>query len=113
MGFTQSYNYVPKKMFRMSGRWANFWKLKKSSAVISCLKNDINNELKQANIEFKNLIIEKEKNIPVLETRVDELDQYTRIDDMIIGSLGVGHSSYAAAHANARETPDTASQEDL
>ena len=98
---------------------ANFTRLLetalKSEAVISCLKKAITNELQQANIELKYLIIEKDRKIAILETSVDDLEQYTRIDDIIISGLGVRHSSYAraAAHANARETPDTASQDDL
>ena len=52
--------------------------------VISCLKNAITSELKQANTELKHLIIEKDKKIAVLESRVDDLEQYTRIDDLII-----------------------------
>ena len=83
--------------------------------VIKCLKNAITSELKQANTELKNLIIEKDKKIAVLESRVDDLEQYTRIDDLIISGLGVRHTSYAraAAHGNARETPDAATQDDL
>ena len=82
--------------------------------VISCLKNAITSELKQANTELKNLIIEKDKKIAVLESRVDDLEQYTRIDDITISGLGVRHTSYAraAAHGNARETPEATSQED-
>ena len=51
----------------------------------------------------------------MLESRVDDLEQYTRIDNLIISGLGVRHTSYAraAAHGNARETPDAATQEDL
>ena len=76
----------------------------KSEAVISCLKNAITSELKQANIELKNMIIEIDKKIAVLESRVDDLEQYTRIDDIIISGLGVRHSSYA---------PEAAYQEDI
>ena len=45
--------------------------------VTSCLKNAITSELKQANTELKNLIIETDKKIAVLESRVDDLEQYT------------------------------------
>ena len=77
-------------------------------------ENAITSGLKQANTELKNLIIETDKKIAVLESRVDDLEQYTRIDDIIISGLGVRHTSYAraAAHENARETPDAAYQED-
>ena len=57
----------------------------------------INSELKQANVERKNLIIEKDKKTSVLESGVDELEQNTRIDDIIMSGLGVRHSSHAAA----------------
>ena len=77
--------------------------------MTSYMKKAIINELQQANIELKKLIIEKDKKIAILETRVDDLEQYTRIDDIIISGLGVRHSSYA----NARETPDAASQDDI
>ena len=50
--------------------------------MINCLKNAITSELKQANTELKNLIIEKDKKIAVLESRVDDC-QVTHVTDLM------------------------------
>lgn len=45
--------------------------------------------------ELKNLITEKDKKIQLLERRVDELEQQTRLEDVIITGLETKHRSYA------------------
>lgn len=45
--------------------------------------------------ELKIKLIEKDKKITVLERRVDELEQYTRMEDVIMSGLSTRHRSYA------------------
>ncbi len=52
---------------------------------------DLMDEVKQ----LKNLLKEKDQKIEVLERRVDELEQYTRMEDLIISGLETKHRTYA------------------
>ncbi len=52
---------------------------------------DLMDEVKQ----LKNLVKEKDQKIEVLERRVDELEQYTRMEDLIISGLETKHRTYA------------------
>lgn len=51
--------------------------------------------------ELKNMIREKEEKISSLERRVDDLEQYTRMDDVIVSGLNTKHRSYARVTAGA------------
>ncbi len=56
---------------------------------------DLMDEVKQ----LKNLVKEKDQKIEVLERRVDELEQYTRMEDLIISGLETKHRTYASTVA--------------
>ncbi|KAJ8337087.1 hypothetical protein SKAU_G00383070 [Synaphobranchus kaupii] len=49
--------------------------------------------------ELKKMVLEKDKDISLLERRVNELEQYTRMDDVIVSGLNIRHRSYARAAA--------------
>lgn len=49
--------------------------------------------------ELKRLNEEKDKKINMLETRVEDLEQYSRINDVIISGLDTRHRSYASTVA--------------
>ncbi|KAJ8277165.1 hypothetical protein GJAV_G00072140 [Gymnothorax javanicus] len=49
--------------------------------------------------ELKKIVLEKEKKISLLERRVDELEQYSRMEDVIVSGLNIRHRSYAWAAA--------------
>lgn len=51
--------------------------------------------------ELKKLIMEKDNKICLLERCVDELKQYTRMEDVIVSGLNIRHRSYARATAGA------------
>ena len=53
--------------------------------------------LKKENIELKADLEKKDTRIRDLETRTDDLEQYTRSEDLIISGLKVNHRSYANA----------------
>ena len=60
--------------------------------------------------------MEKEKKIVALENRVAELEQYTRMNDLIISGLKTRHKSYARAVSTegaARDEPTEAETESL
>lgn len=59
--------------------------------------------------ELKRQNEEKENKIRMLETRVADLEQYSRINDVIISGLETRHRSYASAAAGAtnEDPPDT------
>ena len=69
----------------------------KSENIINCLKHAIVYDLQRDNAELKRLLQEKDAKISELENRVDDLEQYTRIDDLIISGLTVRHRSYSRA----------------
>ncbi|KAK1896608.1 Ubiquinone/menaquinone biosynthesis C-methyltransferase UbiE [Dissostichus eleginoides] len=48
--------------------------------------------------------IEKDKKITFLENRVADLEQYTRMNDLIISGLKTRHRSYARAAAASEDT---------
>ena len=54
--------------------------------------------------ELKKMIQVKDNKISLLEKRVDELEQYTRMDDIIVTGLNTKHRSYARAAAGACST---------
>lgn len=47
--------------------------------------------------ELKKMVLGKDKEISLLERRVNELEQYTRMDDVIVSGLNIKHRSYARA----------------
>ena len=49
--------------------------------------------------ELNNVIKEKDKKIDMLERRIDDLEQYSRLEDLIITGLATKHRSYARATA--------------
>ncbi len=59
---------------------------------------DLMDEVKQ----LKNLVKEKDKKIEGLERRIDELEQYTRMEDLIISGLETKHRTYASTVARDR-----------
>ena len=87
----------------------------KSERIIKCLKHAIVTDLQRDNAELKSLLKEKDVKISELENRVDDLEQYTRMDDLIINGLTVRHRSYARAvsHSNDVETNNTAFEEQI
>ncbi len=60
---------------------------------------DLMDEVKQ----LKNLVKEKDQKIEGLERRVDELEQYTRMEDLIISGLETKHRTYASTVARDRD----------
>lgn len=61
---------------------------------------------------LKAWMMEKDRRISELEQRVDELEQYTRREDLAITGLEIRHKSYTQATANLSSTED-APEEDL
>lgn len=61
---------------------------------------------------LKTLLTEKDRKISALEQRVDDLEQYTRREDLVLSGLETRHQTYARATANADTTED-APQEEL
>ena len=60
---------------------------------------------------LKALIKEKDKKIETLEKRIDDLEQYTRMDDLIITGLETKHQTYARAATNANKGEDAPAHE--
>lgn len=56
---------------------------------------DLMDEVKQ----LKNLVKEKDKRIEGRERRIDDLEQYTRMNDLIISGLETKHRTYASTVA--------------
>lgn len=56
---------------------------------------DLMDEVKQ----LKNLVKEKDKKIDGLERRIDDLEQYTRMEDLTINGLETTHRTYASTVA--------------
>lgn len=63
--------------------------------------------------QLKELIMTKDKHIQQLEKRIDSLEQYTRMDDVIISGLNVKPRSYARAAQDGRNVSEDAGAEDL
>ena len=72
--------------------------------IIKCLKDAIVTDLQRDNAELKIILKEKDTKISELENRVDDLEQYTRIDDLIISGLTVRHRSYSRAVTHNNDT---------
>lgn len=52
------------------------------------------------------MIKEKDKKIEDLERRVEDLEQYTRMDDLVISGLETTHRTYARITAGDKEDED-------
>ena len=65
------------------------------------------NEVRQLKSDLK----ERDKTINTLEKRVDELEQYTRMEDVIISGLTTRHRSYARAVSAPKEGGDPPTEE--
>ena len=61
--------------------------------------------------QLKTVIEEKDKTIGELERRVEDLEQYSRIDDLVIAGLKTTHRSYARAAAGDKTGEDAPIQE--
>lgn len=60
---------------------------------------------------LKTMIRAKDQQIASLEQRVEDLEQYTRRDDLVITGLELRHRTYARATANAETTEDAPREE--
>lgn len=60
---------------------------------------------------LKIMMREKDVRISTLEQRIDELEQYTRRDDLVITGIKTRHRTYARAAANAETTEDAPREE--
>lgn len=58
------------------------------------------------------LLIEKDKKIATLEQRVDELEQYTRRENLVISGLETCDRSYAAVIVNTDLTEDAPEEQE-
>ena len=63
---------------------------------LSQCKSEVS-ELLQLVRQLKHKNEEKDKRILLLESCIDDLEQYTRMDDVIISGLKTNHKSYARA----------------
>lgn len=68
---------------------------------------DLMDEVKQ----LKNLVKEKDKIIDGLERKIDDIEQYTRLEDLIISGLETTHRSYARATAGAKDGEEAPTEE--
>lgn len=68
---------------------------------------DLMDEVKQ----LKNLVKEKGKKIKGLERRINELEQYTRMEGLIISGLETKHQTYASTVAGGKEGEDAPPEE--
>lgn len=60
---------------------------------------------------LKIMMREKDARISTLEQRIDELEQYTRRDDLVITGIKTRHRTYARMTANAETTEDALREE--
>lgn len=60
---------------------------------------------------LKIMMREKDTRISTLELRIDELEQYTRRDDLVITGIKTRHRTYARAAARAETTEDAPREE--
>lgn len=67
------------------------------------------NEVKQ----LKAIIIERDKTIMELENRIDNLEQYSRMEDVIVTGLSIKPRSYAKAATDGRIISEDADTSDL
>lgn len=67
---------------------------------------DLMDEVKQ----LKNLVKEKDKRIEGLE-RIDDLEQYTRMEDLIISGLETTHPTFASTVARDKVGEDSLPEE--
>ena len=63
-------------------------------------------ELTEEVKRLRSVIKEKEKKIEALERTVDDLEQYTRMEDLVISGLETTHRTYARITAGDREGED-------
>lgn len=70
---------------------------------------DLVSEVKQ----LRHMLTEKDKTISELEIRIDNLEQYTRMEDVIITGLNVKPHSYASAVRDGRNVAENAGTEEL
>lgn len=61
--------------------------------------------------ELKATINQRDQKIELMEQRIDDLEQYSRIDDMVISGLETTHRSYARAAAGDRKGEDAPREE--
>lgn len=61
--------------------------------------------------QLKNLIKDRDKTINGLERRVEDLEQYSRMDDLIISGLETKHRTYARAISGGRDGDDASPEE--
>ncbi|KAJ8394509.1 hypothetical protein AAFF_G00045190 [Aldrovandia affinis] len=61
--------------------------------------------------QLKNLVKEKDKKIDGLERRIDDLEQYTRMEDLIISGLETTHRTYARAMTGGKDGVDAPVEE--
>lgn len=61
--------------------------------------------------QLKAMIKEKDRKIKELERRVDDLEQYTRMDNLLISGLETIHCTYAWVTARDKEGEDASSSE--
>ena len=61
--------------------------------------------------QLQTAIKEKDKTIEALERRVEDLEQYSRMDDLVIAGLQTTHRSYARAAAGDKTGEDAPIQE--
>lgn len=57
--------------------------------------NELKEEIKTKNITLEEIIKTKDNRINELERRVEDLEQYTRVEDVMITGLATKHRSYA------------------
>lgn len=68
---------------------------------------DLLGEVKQ----LKNLIKEKDKKIEGLERRIEDLEQYSRMEDIIVSGLETTHRTYASTAAGRSDGDDASTKE--
>ena len=93
---------VKKSLNYMSGELTKVWN--QQTGLL-----DLINEVRQ----LKAVIQEKDKKIDELERRVEDLEQYSRIDDIMISGLETTHRSYARATAGDSEDAPKQEQHSL
>ncbi|KAJ3581028.1 hypothetical protein NHX12_017141 [Muraenolepis orangiensis] len=68
-------------------------------------------ELMKEVCELKATINQRDQKIELMEQRIDDLEQYSRIDDIVISGLETTHRSYARAAAGDRKGEDAPTEE--
>ncbi|KAJ8344588.1 hypothetical protein AAFF_G00232760 [Aldrovandia affinis] len=78
-------------------------KVAKQQAILMELMDEVK--------QLKNLVKEKDKKIDGLERRIDDLEQYTRMEDLIISGLETTHRTYARAMTGGKDGVDAPVEE--